>query len=229
MQQWKDDNALFCLVRQNLFVALVGDTLDALGYRDQFLSQGLKPISQEMILIGRAMPVLEADFFVEDTVHNNALSDRPFGYMFEALDDLKENEIYICNGGAGHYALWGGLMSTRAIKCAAKGALLYGYHRDTKEIERLGFPVFSFGSYAKDQLGRGKVIDWRVPIRLDNILIENGDIIYGDQDGVVVIPQKIEKEVFSKALEKAAEEKVVMQALEEGMSSAEVYQRYGIL
>ncbi len=77
--------------------------------------------------------------------------------MFEALDDLKPGEVYLCAGGSPSYALWGGLMSTRAIACGAAGAVLHGYHRDTAEILRLGFPVASFGSYAQDQGPRGKV------------------------------------------------------------------------
>jgi regulator of RNase E activity RraA len=84
--------------------------------------------------------------------------------MLEALDDLKPNEVYICTGGSPRYALWGELMSIRAMHCGAAGAVLDGYSRDTRGILKLGFPTFSHGSYAQDQNPRGKVVDYRVPI-----------------------------------------------------------------
>src|SRR5580700_7748110 len=101
---------LFAAVRRELFVALVGDTLDKLGFKHQYLHPSLKPIDSSMVILGRAMPVLEADFFGERESGRGALSGRPFGLMFEALDDLKPGEVYICVGASHRYALWGGLM-----------------------------------------------------------------------------------------------------------------------
>jgi len=94
--------------------------------------------------------------------------------MFEALDNLKPGEIYICAGSSRRYALWGGLMSTRALHCRAAGAALHGFHRDTNEILRLDVPVASFGSYPQDQAPRGHVVDWCVPIDMDGVTIHPG-------------------------------------------------------
>ncbi len=229
MRTWKNDAELFTTIKKKLFVALVGDILDQMGYKNQFLSPNLKPISSDMVIIGRSMTVLEADSFSDSTNSKNEVLNNSFGLMFEALDNLKKNEIYICTGGFHDYALWGGLMSTRALKCGSNGAVLHGYHRDTNEIKKLNFPVISFGSYAKDQKGRGKVIDYRVPIMLDGVKIEDGDIVYGDLDGTLIIPKKAEEEVFIKALEKAKDEKLVLKALENGMTSVEAYKKFGVL
>ena len=111
------------------------------------------------------------------------LSAKPFGLLFEALDDLRENEIYIATGSSLSYALWGGLMSTRAIHLKAAGAVLDGYVRDANEIEALGFTVFCRGTYAQDQAPRGKVIDYRCPIAIDGIAIAPGDLLFGDREG----------------------------------------------
>ena len=226
---WKNDSDLFSLAKEKLFVALVGDILDQMGYEHQFLSPKLKPISKDMVLIGRAMPVLEADFFAESTSGHNEISKQPFGKMFEALDDLKKDEIYICAGASHNYALWGGLMTTRAIVCQAAGAVVHGYHRDTNEIERLDFNVISFGSYAQDQSIRGKVVDWRVPIKLDNVLVKNGDIVYGDRDGILIVPSEIVNEVFTKAFEKGQTENQLLKALKEGMTTVEAYEKFGVM
>lgn len=226
---WKNDKELFHLVREKLFVALVGDIMDQLGYHHQFLSPQLKPIQDHQIIIGRAMTVLEADFYTDATLSHNPISIEPFGNMFRALDDLRENEVYVCAGASHRYALWGGLMTTRALKCGAVGAVVHGFHRDTNEIEKLDFPVASFGSYAQDQSVRGKVIDWRIPIEFDGVRILDGDIIYGDRDGVLVVPKEIEKEVFMGAIKKAESENTVKKALESGMAAQEAYEKYGVM
>lgn len=230
MLSWKDDKELFSMARKELFTAVVGDVLDKMGYLHQFLPPGIQPIGADMVVIGRALPVLEADVFgevVEDTKH--PIMQKPFGLMFEALDDLKEDEIYICTGSSHNYALWGGLMSIRAIKLGAAGAVVNGFSRDTKEILRLGFPTFSLGSYAQDQGPRGKVIDYRIPIEWGGVKINPGDIIFGDIDGVLIVPREIENEAFSGALEKARGEKTVLKALQDGMSTVDAFDKYGIM
>ena len=215
MPSWKNDNELFAIAKKELFVALVGDVLDKLKYEHQFLSPNIKPLRSDFVVIGRAMPVLEADVF-EEVVENTktAIMQTPFGIMFEALDSLKENDVYICTGASPRYALWGGLMSTRAIKLGAAGAVLHGYSRDTNEILNLNFPTFSYGGYAQDQCPRGKVVDYNVPIEIDGIKVSPRDIIYADRDGVLVVPKEVEAEAFSGAIEKARGEQLVKKSCE---------------
>ena len=230
MALWKNDKELFSIAKNELFVALVGDILDKMGYLHQFLSPNIKPVRNDMVVIGRAMPVLEADVFTEAAIEtNNPLMKKPFGIMFEALDSLKENEVYICSGSSPRYALWGGLMSTRALKLKAEGAVVDGYSRDTNEIENLNFPTFSLGTYAQDQGPRGKVIDYRVPIEFNGILVNPGDVVYGDRDGVLIIPKEAVEEAFEGAIEKARGEKLVQKALEEGMSTVDAFNKFGIM
>jgi len=227
---WNNQTELFALVRKELFTALVGDVLDKMGYFHQFLPQNLKPLDSGMVVIGRAMPVLEADVFAgasEDS--NNSLLNRPFGLMFEALDQLSKDEVYVCTGGSYTYALWGGLMTTRALKVGAAGAVVNGFSRDTNEILKLNFPVFSAGTYAQDQGPRGKVIDYRTSIEIGGVKINPGDIIYGDRDGVIIVPCELERDVFHAAIEKARGEKQVKKALEEGMTTVEAFRRFGIM
>ncbi|MGN6196482.1 MAG: RraA family protein [Ginsengibacter sp.] len=231
MAIWKNDKELFTLVKRELFTALVGDILDKLGFLHQFLPPELKPLDSKMVVIGRAMPVLETDVYGEVVEGTHLpIMQKPFGLMFEALDSLKENEVYICTGASPEYALWGGLMSARAIKLKAAGAVMNGFSRDTNQVLNLNFPTFSLGSYAQDQGPRGKVIDYRVTIRWDNISISPGDIIFGDRDGVLVIPQQVAEEAFVKAIEKARIEKNILKSLQsDGMSSAEAFNKFGIM
>lgn len=124
----------------------------------------------------------------------------------------------------------GGLVSTRAKNLQAAGAVLNGYHRDTVEIRELNFPVFSWGSYAQDQSVRGKVIDYRCQVTYPNgVTVYPGDIVFGDIDGVVVIPQKSEAKIVELALEKAQGENKVRKSIEAGMSAKEAFQKFGIM
>ncbi|MDN7671075.1 RraA family protein [Burkholderia oklahomensis] len=225
--RWKDDRELFELMRTRLFSAVVGDILDQLGYRHQFLPQAIKPIHDAMVIAGRAMPVLEADYFAD--VGHLDLSNKTFGMLFEAIDDLREDEIYVATGASLRYALWGGLTSTRAKKLGAGGAILDGFHRDTTEILDRDFATFSRGSYAQDQAPRGKVVDWRVPVEIDGVRIGPGDIVFGDRDGALVIPRDVESQVIELALRKAATESQVRLAIEGGMSTVEAYARFGVM
>jgi regulator of RNase E activity RraA len=230
MKHWKSDQELFQLARKELFTALVGDVLDKMGYLHQFLPQQIKPLDPSMVTIGRAMPVLEADVFAEiaESSHN-PLMNKPFGLMFEALDSLKKNEVYICSGSSYNYALWGGLMSTRAIKLEAAGAVVNGYSRDTNEILSLNFPTFSAGTYAQDQGPRGKVIDYALSIEFGGIRVSPGDVVYGDRDGVLIVPKEAVDEAFTRAIEKARGEQLVKKALQNGMSTVDAFKKFGIM
>ena len=230
MKEWKDDDSLFKLIKDELYTAVIGDIMDKMEYIHQFLPPRIRPLRDDMFVVGRAMTVLEADVIEHATAGgNNPLLKRSFGLMLEALDDLKENEVYICSGSSPSYALWGELMSARAIACKASGAVVNGYSRDTKGILELDFACFSYGPYAQDQAPRGKVIDFRVPIEMEGVRINDGDIIIGDIDGVCVVPREIEEEVFVRALEKARGERMVLKKIKEGMPAREAFDKYGIM
>ena len=230
MKPWTNDQELFELARRELFTCVVGDVLDKLGRFHQFLPPQIQPLRPDMVVIGRAMPVLSVDVFVEKLEGTaNPLMAKPFGLMLEALDDLKPGEIYINTGSSPRNALWGELMSTRAIKLGAAGAVLDGYTRDTHGVLNLNFPTFSWGRYGQDSAPRYKVVDFRVPVEIGKVRVNPGDMLFGDIDGVLVIPKEIEEEVFSLALEKARGEKKVRTAIENGMSACAAFEQFGIM
>lgn len=229
MKELENDNSLFATIREELFTAVIGDIMDKMGYTHQFLPPQIQPLRDDMIVVGRAMTVLEADCFEEINSGANPILKRPFGLMLEALDDLKENEVYLCTGSSPTYALWGELMSTRAKILGAAGAVVNGYSRDTRGILELNFPTFSYGRYAQDQGPRGKVIDYRCRIEIEGVEINDGDIVVGDMDGVCIVPKAIEKEVIMGALEKARGEKTVAKAIGGGMSARDSWDKYGIM
>lgn len=226
MLKFKNDKELFQIMKNQLYTAVVGDIMDKMGLQHQFLPPNIRPLRDDMILVGRAMTVLESDI---GKVPVEEVEGKAFGRMLEALDDLNENEIYVCSGCSHTYAVLGELMTIRAQYLNAAGAVLNGYLRDTHGILATGFPVFSLGSYAQDQAPRGAVLAYRVPIVFGDVTINPGDIIFGDIDGVLVIPREYEVEILEKAYEKAVGEKTVGKALKEGVSSTEAFKKYGIM
>ena len=230
MKPWKTDDDLFALVRRELFTCVVGDVMDKLELQHQFLPPQIRPLRTDMVVVGRAMPVLAVDVFAEKVVGTaNHLMAKPFGLMLEALDDLHPNEVYVSTGSSPRNALWGELMSIRAGKLGASGAVLNGYTRDTQAILDLNFPTFSCGPYGQDSSPRYKVVDFRVPLEIGAVRLRPGDILFGDIDGVCLIPTEAADEVFVKALGKVRGEKLVRKALEEGSSAVAAFEKHGIM
>lgn len=226
---WSNDKEMFEMMRKDLYSAVIGDILDKMHYLHQFLPWRVQPIADHMVVAGRAMPVLEADAFEEVSDGQNPIMKKSFGLMLEALDDLKEDEVYICTGSSPSYALVGELMCTRMQILGAAGAVANGFHRDTKGILEIDFPCFSYGRYAQDQGPRGKVIDFRVPIEIEGVRVNPGDIVFGDLDGVVIIPREVEEEVIKRAYEKATGEKMVAEAIRGGMGAKASFEKHGIM
>ena len=215
------DTERFGLIRKLLYTPVVGDVLDALGRYHQALPQPIQPLKEDMIIVGRAMPVLIASVFGPQT--------QPFGRLTEALDQLEPDEVYLACGGGMPCAAWGELLTVTARVRGAAGAVIDGYHRDTPKVRDQQWPVFSRGRYAQDAAVRASVIDYRVPVEIGNVLVSPGDLVIGDLDGVVVVPSDIEDEVIAMAVEKATTETQVRAAIEGGMSSSEAFATFGVL
>ncbi len=235
MIAWKNDEEMFALMKEKLYTPVVGDILDRKGRRHQFLPARIRPLASQvpvsclvrdggpdrrLKLAGYACTVLENDIYGEPK--------KPFGYMTEALDQLRPNEIYIASG-ARNSALWGELLTAAARARGAVGAVLDGYTRDTPQVLEQNFPVFCSGTWAQDSSVRSYVFDYRCDIEIGQVTVHDGDIVFGDVDGVLIIPREIMGEVIGQALEKADTEKTMRRAIEAGMPVTEAFARFGVL
>lgn len=221
MAEWKSDSELFALCTRELYTPVVGDVLDDLGFTHQFLPPPIQPLRSEMKLAGRAMPVVMIDVYGKQK--------KPFGLLTEALDQLEPGEIYLASGGEMRCAYWGEILTATAKKRGAAGAVLNGFHRDTPKVLEQNWPVFSRGRFAQDSAVRTQVADYRCQLEIGPVTVQPGDLVFGDLDGVVIVPQKAEAEVVARALAKARGEKLVRQEIEAGLSSTAAFKKYGIL
>ncbi len=217
---WNSDQELFELIKTNLYTPVVGDILDSIDCYHQFLPREVQPITPGMIVVGRAMPVLTCDVYGEQ--------DKPFGLLTEALDQIEAGEVWV-SGGSMSSALWGEILTATARTRGGLGAVVHGPHRDTPKVLEQNWPVFSTGRFAQDSRVRTSVQNFRITIEIEGTVVSPGDIIFGDLDGVVVVPKKHEKQVIEAALDKASKENLVRQEIEAGMSSSEAFKRYGVL
>jgi regulator of RNase E activity RraA len=219
--EWKNDEELFALIDSSLYTPVIGDILDTMGLWRQFLPQPIRPIREHMRLAGRAMPVQIAD--------SAGPQKQPFGRLTEALDQVQPGEVYLATGGSMNCAAWGEILTATARTRGGAGAVLDGFHRDTRRVLEQNWPVFSRGAWAQDAGVRSSVIDYRCPIEIGGVRVRPGDLVFGDIDGVLVIPREVEAEAIARALEKARGEKVVRREIEAGASSTETFRKHGIL
>lgn len=220
MASWKNDKEMFELMKEKLYTPVVGDILDVMGYTHQFLPPYIHPLKDDMKIAGYACTILEHDVF--------SAQKKPFGLLTEALDQLRENEVYVATG-AHNSALWGELLTATARTRGAVGAVIDGYTRDTPQVLAQNFPVFAKDRWAQDSSIRTNVVDFRCPIEIGQVTVNDGDIVFADMDGVLIIPKEIAEECIEKSLEKASGEKLVRKAIEEGMTATEAFAKFGIL
>jgi 4-hydroxy-4-methyl-2-oxoglutarate aldolase len=221
-----DDKVLFDYIKSNIYVAAVCDILDSLGYRNQAMHQRLRPLlpdPERCGFIGRARTFrwMETDYVVEEN---------PYGLEIEAMDSLGTGDVVVhSTDHSGTNAPWGELMSTLAKRKGVAGCVCDSQIRDCVKIINMGFPVYYTGIRPLDSKGRAIVQAYDVPVRCGDVVVNPGDIIYADFDGIVVVPGPVEKEVFRLAAEKVNHESLSRKELLEGKSLREVYDKYKAL
>ena len=209
-------------MKRLLFSSVIADALDACGYRDQILRHDIRPLYPDAVVVGRALTVLSVDVY--------EIPEEPYKLELEAVDALKPGDVLVAQtNGTTRSSLWGELLSTAAEARGARGAVIDGFTRDTQAICAMEFPVFVRGIAPYDSKGRSDVIAYNTPIECGGVKVCPGDLVFGDYDGVVAIPRAAEEQVLKAAFEKAAGEKEVKEALENGMSATAAFQKYGIL
>ncbi len=210
---------------RNLNAAVLSDVLDSLGLMNQAMRPFMRPLDDNSQLIGRARTGLYMP------VYQHVAGENPYEVEIALVDDLKPNDVVVlaCNGPTQRIAPWGELLSTASQVRGAAGCVTDGLVRDVKQIRAMKFPVFHGGIGPLDTKGRARMVERDVPVECAGAAVRRGDIVFGDVDGVVVIPREREDEVIRLALEKVAGENQSRDALRGGELLGDVFKRLGIL
>ena len=218
------DASVIETARTRLYTAVLSDVLDELGYRHQALPPRIRPLDEGLILCGRARTGLYRDVYHVPPGHN------PYALEIALIDDLEPGEVAVLGcGSSGRIAPWGELLSTASLARGAHGCVTDGLARDVKAIRKLAFPVFSGGIGPLDSKGRGEIVATDVPIECAGVVVNPGDLVVGDADGVVVVPQPLVRQAMKLALEKVEGEDRTRDELREGALLADVFKKHGVL
>lgn len=193
---WKtDEMALIRQRYQRLYAGVIFDVLEHLGYPNQVVSHDLVPLSRGMLLAGPA-------FTVKGTTSTNR--DESLRYKrLEMINRMRAPCIEVRDGGTPfQVALYGELSATSAAAHGAVGALIDGGVRDTTMLVGMDFPVFARYRTPIEAFGRWQMMDYLVPVLIkgeltDSVQVNPGDFIFGDYDGVLVIPCGLTIEVLT--------------------------------
>jgi regulator of RNase E activity RraA len=203
-----------------LYTPVVADVLDRIGFRNQSFASRIRPLWPEAKAAGFALTV-------QTVPARDMAPAHPYAGELAAVDSLHSGDILVVSESA--CSFWGELLSTAARYRDCRGVVLDGPTRDSQAILTMGFPVFHVGFHPADSLGRLDVVGHNVPIECGGVLINPGDLILADHDGVVCVPQEAAEETLRLAEEKVSGENLVRKALAEGMTTTEAFAKFGIL
>lgn len=209
-------------IRTRLYTAVVSDVLDQHGYLDQAMDARIRPIDPAMRLVGRAHTVLSVDIYQRP--------DDPYAMEIAAIDAVTPGSCVVASTNQStRTCYWGELLSTAARARGGTGTIIDGYTRDALKIIEMGYPVFATGFKPVDSSSRSVVVDFGCPIECGGVRVRPGDIVFGDFDGIVVIPIELLADVVAEAVHKVESENKTRDMLREGHLLREVYDRYGVL
>jgi len=209
-------------IAESLYSSVLSDVLDDAGHRHQVMRPGIRPLYAGAKVVGRAATML--------AIEVSELPPEPYKLLMELLDALQPGEVVVgAVQGESRAALWGELLSTHTRARGGRGVVLDGMSRDSWGIVEMKFPVLATGLSPADSKGRLEVVAIRSPIPVGGVSVADGDLVVADDDGCVVVPAAIEKEVVGRALEKVAGENTMRDILSKGASIREVFAEHGIL
>jgi 4-hydroxy-4-methyl-2-oxoglutarate aldolase len=208
-----------------LYTAVLSDVLDELGFPHQALRPFVRPLDESLSFMGRARTGLYAE------TYSVLEGENPYELEIQLVDDLKAGDVAViaCGGPTDRVAPWGELLSTAAKARGAAACVTDGLVRDVRHIRAMKFPVFHGGIGPLDSKGRARMVEMDRAVVCAGVRVYSGDTVFGDVDGVIVIPAQVRDEAFSRALDKVSRENRTRDELQRGRLLGEVYREYGVL
>ena len=215
----------FSRLSKELYSAVLSDVMDEFGLPNRAMRPFVRPLDETLVVMGPARTGLFA------ATYSVREGENPYEIEIELLDDLRSGDVTVlaCNGPTNRIAPWGELLTTASRARGAVGCVTDGLVRDVRHIKRLNFPVFHGGIGPLDSKGRARMIERDTAVECAGVTVASGDIMFGDVDGVVVIPQQHATAVIERAQVKVKSENNTRDELKQGKYLREVYAKYGVL
>lgn len=199
---------------------LASDVLDARGIHGRALRPGIVGLGPDVRTVGLAR-----------TMRSRAREGAPdpgreYALLFDAIDGLEAGHVLVTDEMG--CCVWGELCCERALRRRANGALIDGYHRDTRRVRESGFPVFSRGAHPSDMLYHREIVAVNEPVVCGGVDVAPGDLVIADADGAVVVPRAHIADVLREAARKAGLETQVREALRDGASASQAFGQFGV-
>lgn len=209
-------------IKSILYSGVICDVLDHMGYRNQAISGDIMPLTDDSVIFGPAFTSIGTQVY--------SMPEEPLTAQCKVVDQLGEDEIYVLvNRGEYTCAVFGELFANGVLGRKGAGVLLDGFARDIKQLKKMNFPLFYKGRDPRTSKGRCEINECQIPVLFDGVGINPGDYIFGDIDGVVIIPKDIVEEVLDQALATVKKEDEVRAGLQAGESLAQVYAAVGAI
>ena len=210
------------MIKEKLYSGIISDVLDGMGYRNQALAGGISPLTDDTVIFGPAFTSIGTTVY--------SMPENPLVAQCKVVDQLGEDEIYVLvTRGDYNCAVLGELFATAVNARKGAGVLLDGYARDVKALKEMKFPLFYKGRDVRTSKGRCEINECQIPVILDGVTIRPGDYIFGDIDGVIVIPKEVAEEVIRQAAETVEKENEVRTRLLNGSTLQKAYEEIGAI
>ncbi len=215
-------NQSFEKMKNELCTGIISDVMDQMGFNNQTLGNAIQPLKDETVIFGPAFTALANEVY--------SMPEDPLTAQAKIVDQLQEGEIFVlATRGRNNCATFGDLFATRVKAKKAAGVLLDSYARDLRDLKKMNFPLFYKGSNPRTSKGRTEINESHLTVSIDGVKIKHGDYIYGDIDGICVIPLEIVEDVMKRAEQILENERVVRDALKGGMSIEDAYKINGAI
>jgi regulator of RNase E activity RraA len=205
-----------------LYTGAIADILDRSGYRNQVLPFSITPLTLSNRVAGLAFT--GQGYPCAESCHDDTQT------RLRILDSISPGTVSVwATGGSTDCAHWGEIMSTAVRQRGCSGAVIDGGVRDVDFVNALNFPVFAKYKCSASSVGRWDIVDCQITVKIGNTVVRPHDFVFGDIDGVVVVPREIVLEVLAAAEDVFDRERGMREELRRGVSVADAYAKYGSL
>ena len=209
-------------LKKTLYTGIISDVLDQHGYKNQAIGGEIFPLMEDQVIFGPAFTSIGTEVY--------SMPESPLTAQCKVVDQLGEGEIYVLvTRGSYNCAVFGELFATAVRARKGAGVLLDGWARDIKALKEMEFPLFYRGNNPRTSKGRCEINECQIPVKVEGVTINPGDIIFGDVDGIVIIPKGIAEDVLREALEIIEKENRVRSMLGSGISLQQAYSEVGAI